>query len=86
MIFQYPIQVNPVKDDARSEANGDQLRTEVGFEGFAFDAEILQGLLAVVATLFHVIHRQPPCGKISPLLFVVRLAVPLPGRDCSESY
>ena len=86
MIFQYPVKVNPVKDDARSEANGDQLWTKVCFESSAFNSEILQGLLAVVATLFHVIPHQPPCGKPWSLLPIPRFAVPLPGRDCSESY
>lgn len=53
MFFQYAIQVNSVKNDRRSQANRTEQRAEVFIEGPALDTQVMQGLLAVEATLIH---------------------------------
>ena len=64
MIFQYPVKVNPIKDDTGAHAYRCEVGAKVGLEGPPFDAEVMQGLLAVVAAFVHVIHRPQLCDRL----------------------
>lgn len=54
MVIQDSIKVNPVKDDTRPHTYRRQVRTKMRFKSSPLDAEVLQGFLAVITTLFHV--------------------------------
>lgn len=51
MFFQYPIQVNAIKNDTRAKPTRTQVRTKMFLESAPSHAEIAHGFLTVVATL-----------------------------------